>query len=292
MVSGLSIYLFQENNSRAMQAPIFIFSLPRSGSTLLQRVLMTHNEICSVAEPWILLPQIYALKKAGLLSEYSQLTASHGINDFANNLPNGVEDYNESLGKFITDLYEKQCVNNERYFLDKTPRYYLIINEIANLFPDAKFIFLFRNPVHIFASFISTWGDQRLNKIHRNHLDLSIGFERLSQGFSDYQHRSISLKYEDFVENPKDEIDKIAEYLELEFDHKLIEDFNNQNLNGELGDPTGQKQYSLISKDSLSKWETILNSNFRKKIARGILNKINENAYDIQRYDKAAIKKK
>ena len=54
-----------------MQAPIFVFSLPRSGSTLLQRVLMSHNDISSVAEPWILLPQIYSLKKEGTLSEYS-----------------------------------------------------------------------------------------------------------------------------------------------------------------------------------------------------------------------------
>ena len=39
-----------------MKSPIFLFSLPRSGSTLLQRVLMSHKDIASVAEPWLMLP--------------------------------------------------------------------------------------------------------------------------------------------------------------------------------------------------------------------------------------------
>ena len=141
-----------------MQSPIFIFSLPRSGSTLLQRILMSHSQICSIAEPWILLPQFYMLKKNGTLSDYSSLTAYKAVTDFVENLPKKHKDYKNSLRDFVLDLYQKQCQNNERYFLDKTPRYYLIIDEIIDLFPDAKFIFLFRNPVHIYASSINTWG--------------------------------------------------------------------------------------------------------------------------------------
>ena len=67
-----------------MEAPIFIFSLPRAGSTLIQRVLMSNKDICSVAEPWILLPQIYALKGEGSLSEYSSLTSFIAMSDFVN----------------------------------------------------------------------------------------------------------------------------------------------------------------------------------------------------------------
>jgi len=39
-----------------MKSPIFILSLLRAGSTLLQRILMGHKDIASVTEPWFLLP--------------------------------------------------------------------------------------------------------------------------------------------------------------------------------------------------------------------------------------------
>ncbi len=92
-----------------MKSPIFIFSLPRSGSTLLQRVLMSHNEIASLAEPWILLPYLYAQKQHGVLAEYSHCNAFYALNDFVENLPKTTEDYNEELNKFVTSLYDKQC---------------------------------------------------------------------------------------------------------------------------------------------------------------------------------------
>ena len=55
-------------NEKTMKSPIFIFSLPRAGSTLLQRVLMGHPEIASIAEPWLLLPLMYVQKEHGVLA--------------------------------------------------------------------------------------------------------------------------------------------------------------------------------------------------------------------------------
>ena len=76
-----------------MKSPIFIFSLPRAGSTLLQRVLMAHKDISSVAEPWILLPNVYTTKDKGTLSEYASTVSYKGVSDFINNLPNKKNDY-------------------------------------------------------------------------------------------------------------------------------------------------------------------------------------------------------
>lgn len=274
-----------------MKAPIFIFSLPRSGSTLLQRVLMTHNDIASVAEPWLLLPQMYMLRDNGTLSEYSSLTAYYGISDFINNLPNKEEDYYNSLHDFISDLYQKQCKNNEAYFLDKTPRYYLLIDEINKLFPEAKFIFLFRNPIHIFGSIISTWGNNRFNKYHGNYDDLTIGFELLSKGFEKYKSKSLAVNYENFVQNPNNILAEISEYLGIEIDKNALDNFSNENTKGTLGDPTGAKKYRSISEEGLHKWKAIFNSMVRKRIAIGILNKTDEKYYKIQGYNKEELKR-
>lgn len=42
--------------------PLFLLSLPRSGSTLAQRFLAAHDAIARASEPWILLPYLYTLR--------------------------------------------------------------------------------------------------------------------------------------------------------------------------------------------------------------------------------------
>lgn len=274
-----------------MKSPIFIFSLPRAGSTLLQRILMSHNDIASIAEPWLILPQIYALKKQGSISEYSSYTANQGISDFIMNLPEKEVDYRNSLRDFILELYAKQCKNNELFFLDKTPRYYLIIDEIVELFPDAKFIFLFRNPLHVYASIVNTWGNKRFNKLFSTYDDIIFGTPKLSKAYIKHQDKSLSLKYEDLILNSDIELKKLFNYLGLEYKKQVLNKFSQQNTKGDLGDPTGTKIYSKISTEGLNKWETTFNSIIRKRFAIRLINKLNDKDLSVQGYSKLRIKK-
>jgi Sulfotransferase family len=272
-----------------MQTPLFIFSLPRAGSTLLQRVLMSHSEIHSISEPWILLPFIYSTKEQGTLSEYSSQTATTGICDFIDNLPNKKEDYKEAQRKFITELYAKQCKKKERYFLDKTPRYYLIIDEIVDLFPNAKFIFLFRNPIHIYASIVNTWGNGRFKNIITTYDDLIKGTKKLSEAYIKYKQKSYALKYEDFILNPEAKLVEIFKYLEIPNQNDLLASFSKQDTKGTLGDPTGVNKYRSISDKSLQSWETVFNATLRKKFATSMLNKLDNEDLLCQGYDKKEI---
>ena len=52
--------------------PIFIVSFPRSGSTLLQRILSTSSDIATAPEPWVALPIAYMMKSVGESSEYGK----------------------------------------------------------------------------------------------------------------------------------------------------------------------------------------------------------------------------
>ena len=123
--------------------PIFLISLPRSGSTLLQRVLITHPEIDSYSESWLLLPLIQSLKESDTIANYGHRICTVALNAIIGEM-GGVEYYYEVLRQFVMNIYSQICSKGSKYYLDKTPRYYLIINDIARLFPDAKYIFLFR----------------------------------------------------------------------------------------------------------------------------------------------------
>jgi hypothetical protein len=272
-----------------MKSPVFIFSLPRSGSTLLQKVLMSHDDIASAAEPWIMLPHIYACKENGLLAEYSHKISSSAINEFISNLKNKQKDYLNALGLFIATLYENQCSHNEMYFLDKTPRYYNIIPEIAAIFPEAKFIFLFRNPVHVMSSMMQTWSGGDLKRMYAFERDLQQGPGLLSEGYKLLRNKSYAIQYEDYVTNPEKYTHEICDYLEISFDKTMLDVFVQQNTGGSIniGDSTGEQKF--ISNQSLSKWKNTFDTAFRKKLIYKYIKNIEKNVFETQGYDKKQI---
>lgn len=281
-----------------MNPPIFIFSMPRSGSTLLQRVLSSHELIGTSPEPWLLLPLIYSKKEKGTISEYSTLNATKAINDLLNITPNGNILYNESIKDFAYKIYANLLIGNEMFFLDKTPRYYLIIDEIYTIFPDAKFIFLFRNPTHIYSSILNTWCNNKFIKLYGNHNDLTNGFSMLSNCYEKHKENknTVGLKYEDFVQNPSLEIDKLLDFLNINKDDNLTQSFIKNNIqtvnNDFLGDTTGIHKYKTISQKSLNKWKETFNTRVRKYIiSKFIIKTFTEKDLSIQGYSKNEILK-
>ena len=125
--------------------------------TLVQRIIAAHAGVATVAEPWVLLPHAYTFRREGIDAEYPHATMVDAIEDFAAQLPRGVVDYREELHDYVLRLYEKAAGSDARYFLDKSP-YYFVAEEVMRIFPEGKFIFLWRNPFSIAASSMDAWG--------------------------------------------------------------------------------------------------------------------------------------
>ncbi len=252
-------------------APIFLFSLPRSGSTLLQRILAKHDKIDTAAEPWLLLPLFSTLRSEGIYTNYDQNAVVEAIKDFYNTLDGGRPEFLQEMHDFALRLYQKRAGEGAAYFLDKTPRYHLIVDEILETFPDARFIFLWRNPLSIIASMLDTW--------HRGHwylyffkVDLFDGLGRLISAYVNNKDRVLGINYEDLLEAPEQTTQKICEYLDLPFQIKMIEDFQSVDLQGDMGDPTGTKNYKSISAKPLNKWKESLRNPIRKSWCKKYLN--------------------
>ena len=272
-----------------MKSPIFLFSLPRSGSTLVQRVLMAHSEISSVAEPWLMLPFCYAYKKEGVLTEYAHNISYAAFEDFIGNLPNQENDYYDALASLANTLYEKQCRNDEKYLLDKTPRYYHIIPQIAKAFPNAKFIFLFRNPVHVVSSMMQTWGYGRFKQMYAYERDLNYGPKALSEGYEILRDKAYAIQYEKFVINPEKCTKEICEYLEIDFDESMLSSFSKQDTKGRMGDPTGVKDYKSIDAKSLDKWKRTFDTSYRINYIKKYIESIDDKVLRVQGYTKNEI---
>lgn len=267
-----------------MKSPIFIFSLPRSGSTLLQRILGSHNKISTTAEPWILLPFVYTLKQNVIFTEYDHRTCYKAFSDFIAQLPNNKDDYWRCLAGFAQSLYEKNMRPDTLYFLDKTPRYYLIIPEIVRMFPQAKFIFLFRNPLQVLASVITTWSKGRFY-FQNNHIDLYRGPKLLADGFEKFIEKSFKVNYDELVSEPQSIVKNICEYLEIDFNNTLIDNISKFKLNARLGDVTGERVFKAIDSSPKNKWKDILNTKYRKKFVKKYLNELGHNNLKTFGYD-------
>ncbi|MBF2013971.1 MAG: sulfotransferase [Rivularia sp. T60_A2020_040] len=281
-----NIYQTEEFNLNSNLKPLFIFSLPRSGSTLLQRILASHDQIATVAEPWILLPYLYTLKQKGVYAEYGHNIMTKAIQDFCTNLPNQQDDYLTEVHDFIIKLYAKAAPKNTTYFLDKTPRYHLIVEEIINLFPEAKFIFLWRNPLAIIASMIESFGRSKGKwNLYGWKIDLFVGLTNLLTAHEKFSTQIYSLRYENLVSQPDIELSKLFSYLDLEINPELFSNFNQVQLKGKMGDPLRETQYQSLRCDSLEKWKQTLSNPIRKLWCRNYLNWIGKEKLLMMGYD-------
>lgn len=268
--------------------PIFIFSITRSGSTLLQRVVAAHDGVATVSEPWLLLPYLYTLRETGVVAEYTHPLMARAVEDFCRELPGGVDDYRHEIRDMMLRLYEKAAGSGARYFLDKTPPYYFVAADIMDLFPDGKFIFLWRNPLSIVASIIDTWYDGKLYATsHRE--DLFIGLPRLVSAYQRGRDRAYAVRYEDLVDGDRSAWKPLIEYLGITFDPQALERFTEVQLQGRMGDPTGRRLYNALSTAPVDKWRRTLANPIRKEWARRYLRFLRSDRLRVMGYDQAQL---
>ena len=248
--------------------PVFIFSLPRSGSTLLQRILAAHDRVDSCAEPWVLLPVLYG-QRSGTFAEYGHNIAVRGIHD-ALQEGSSTALYEKAVREFAMTLYREIASTGATHFVDKTPRYHLVVDAILQAFPDGRFIFLWRNPLSIAASIMRTWRNERWN-LDRFQIDFFEGLPNLIAASQRTSRRVFCTRYEALIDTPEAVAHDVFQYLDLPFTDDVVRGFSSVGFKGELGDPTGPQQYDRISSETTDKWISTLSNPLRKRWMRKYL---------------------
>lgn len=270
-------------------SPVFLFSLPRSGSTLFQRILSTHADICTKSELWFLLPHVEALQNKYTFSQYSNISLKNATKGLLEQLPGGEDDYYQALRALSDCLYGRLAKNSEKYLLDKTPRYYLIIKEIVKIYPNAKFIFLFRNPLAIVASVIESFNGGRLGD-YRHRIDLYRGPRMLADGYDHIKDRSIVVRYEDLVREPSSTLKGVCEYLEIPFHTEMLTKFPDVPV-GNFGDQFGSKRYTALEPDRIENWRRVFSTSYRRQYLLRYLDAIGRDVVETFGYDYDGLKK-
>ncbi|MFC6634780.1 tetratricopeptide repeat-containing sulfotransferase family protein [Microbulbifer taiwanensis] len=261
--------LSREISSSKGEGIIFVLGMPRTGSTLIDRILSSTNKITSAGEPNTFARLLYTSSADKLeidLQNGSDLTellkASANIN-FA------------SLGEeYERKLLARAHTKGTKYIIDKNPANFLYIGAIHLALPKAKIIHIARDPMDTcYAIYKALFKDG-----HPYSYDLAelgnyyCGYRQLMRHWSkEIPNTFYEIQYEDLIENPKQECLALFEYCELEWQDSCLEFYRNK-ASGTATASTAQVR-NPIYKSSLGKWK---NYQEQLKPLRQILEKLDE----------------
>ena len=223
---------------------IFIFSQPCAGSTMLARILGGHSKIHTVSEPWIMLTPFFPLRPEGYGSDLfcqgaKAIPLKRALELFTEELPDGEEAYYESVRRMGSYLYESiRQKTGKQLFLDKTPQYFHVIAEICRTFPRAKFLFLLRNPLAVLSSIVNTRTQLDARGLRDFECDLLTAPQALVNAINELSGRCHVLQYERLVANPACELQRVCDWLGIEFESQIIEYGQSALPPFAMGDPT------------------------------------------------------
>ncbi|MHB1214958.1 MAG: sulfotransferase family protein [Thiobacillus sp.] len=247
----------------------FVVSLPRSGSTLLQKMLSASPDVASSAEPWIMLPFWGMRQVSAGRDVYFHHTAANAINDFIGNIPNGEAAFDRAVGDFARPLYEAAAAGKP-VFLDKTPRYYLMLPLLRRALPAARIVVLVRNPLAVLASVCETFNRGRFIW-YEYWLDWLEGHRCLAQALREGGPNQHLVRYEHLVSAPSEVLPRICESLGIQYTDHMISGYQTAQLRGRMGDPVGIHSYRSVSGASVDKWQAFFDTTYRRKVAEKML---------------------
>ena len=244
---------------------LFVIGAPRSGSTLLMRMLSSHAAIYSRAEPHLLTPLAHlGYYDTVDAAPFDHLQAAQSVRQFVADLPQGEEDYLDACRAYMDILYGRMLAargNGRQFFLDKTPANALVLPFISKLYPKARYIVLTRHPAAIFSSYANSFFDGDYAAARRFNPILNRYVPAMARFLRERRVPLIQVGYEQLVQQPEVEMRRVFDFLGLPFDPGIIEYGKHQHNAKGLGDPITVDKHTRPITDSVEKWATELAQN-------------------------------
>lgn len=202
--------------------PLFVLSVPRSGSTLLYALLNQHSQISLLYEGDLPTMELYLFGRLrnGAWRErwefWNQAPSRHGI--ALESLPAKVPDVWEA-----TRMVYQQFARHKGAMIwgEKTPQWYHCALRTAEKFPDASFIFLWRDMQAVTASISRAAVTERLFRKEGFANRALIGNEKLRQACDALKAKRrnvLEVDYEDLATNTSECMHQICAFLNLPFE--------------------------------------------------------------------------
>jgi tetratricopeptide (TPR) repeat protein len=232
----------------ASEEPIFIVGMPRSGTTLVDRILSSHPDVSSAGElPTF--PQLFKLLsgatgKAGLDADTMKAAASR------------VDP--QALGNFYLQS-TRPITGHRKRFIDKAPSNYIMAGAILRALPNARVICMRRHPLDTLVG-----NFKQILTVEDPYYDYAfdiqttarklVQFDRTIKGWAAVlpANRFIELSYETLVDNQEAETRRLLAFCGLAWDDRCL-NFH-ENTAG-VGTPSARQVRSAIFRTAVGRWE-------------------------------------
>ena len=267
--------------------PVFICGHRKGGTTLLVCLLDNHPELLTYPVDSGFFYEVYPYLFTETRAESMRRLEFRCIEDCLSNEMKKVKSpdlfdieaiksaFRENMGEYtelkpkyylksLMKAYSDNCGQESgawKYWVEKTTTTEVFATEIAEWFPNAKFIHLVRDPRDNWGSLLSGW-EKRYQHQEENRFDLlkSLIF-RVGAGFtaSKYnqsvlgQERYLKIRYEDLVTDWDQTSRKITTFLGIDYDPIMAV----PTVNGVVwpGNNFEGKTFSAIDASSVSSWQ-------------------------------------
>lgn len=208
-----------ENSTSQRGAPqlVFLIGFPRSGTTLLDTVLLSHSKI-SVAE------------EKPMVLDMLRLVRTWQPDQFQNHEELTDEQVLELRDAYMTSL--KQHMRDQpiagQVVVDKLPLNIVNVGLISKVFPDAQFLLVLRHPCDcVLSCFMQQF---RLNDAMANFLDLKSAaqcYDKVMSLWTTYREalplRLHTVNYEQVVADLEATVSQVLEFLSLDWEDAMAD---------------------------------------------------------------------
>ena len=191
--------------------PIFIIGLPRSGSTLIETLLMQNKK------------EFYSYGESSIFdtSIFNQIKK--------NNKKTKIKIDKEILINSLENIYS---YSNNKYFIDKSLENFFYLDVILKIYPEAKFIHTFRNK---FDAALAIYHSMLIYLPWTHSIDNIIkyisNYEKIMSYFKKkYPEKILDISLEKFTNKPNEQLKKIFDFCNIDWNESILKSYNNKDL--------------------------------------------------------------
>ena len=199
------------------EEPIFVVGMPRTGTTLVERIISNHAEVTTIGESHQFGVQLKKLSR----SKTNRVIDSATI-DGASSL-----DFSQLGAAYINSV--RPQTGKTLHFVDKMPLNFLLIGFIVKALPNAKIICLRRNPLDTCTS-----NYRQLFSTHTPYYNYSYDllstakyyllFRDLMDFWQNLFPKNVySVNYESLVNSPETQTKKLYDFLSLNWHADMLD---------------------------------------------------------------------
>jgi len=205
IMSQNSVWLASIPPSRVLDAPVFVCGLPRTGTTLVERIIASHSAVDSVGETGVFAIEAGRAQRARHASDAT--------------------DFNAIGEQYISTVRSVFGPRKSR-FVDKTLHNYLYCGLIHAALPQAKIILVERSPMdaawalykaHFQTGFLFSYDLAEL-------ADYYLAFHRIVEHWKKTlpSHAVLTVNYEDVVRSAPKQSTRMLEFLGLPWEESTL----------------------------------------------------------------------